>query len=155
MIYNTILHKKILNCRKLSVIESARMVLLPSLASIPQGSLFYTENAVTIEEESILMSYLHQKLKNRKYGANHWDNVITRYREIEIGETSLPSDISIIISGLKLKISQLYGKKITFLPPHVIDLASDGFIGTKILLLLIPALRILCYLLRFYRRTSY
>ena len=54
-----------------------------------------------------------------------------RYREIELHDSQdLPADIKGIICDIKSKIENLYGESLEFLPStHVIDLASDGFIG--------------------------
>ncbi len=47
-------------------------------------------------------------------------------------QDDLPVEISAIISNLKRTISVMYGKKLVFLPPHIIDLAPDGFIGPHV-----------------------
>lgn len=96
------------------------------------NSLHYIEEAISIEEENILLSYLHGLLKNKKYQGAHWDNVISRYRELELTEAVLPDTIKPIISSLKVKIECCLKERVNFLPVHVIDLAKTGFISPHI-----------------------
>lgn len=141
-------------CRALSKLANPQLTILPNASKIPNDSFYYMENVIEAAEESILVSYLQQKLKNRKYTQMHWDSVITRYlikyylinfilqflnfktvyrryREVEM-QDDLPVEISAIISNIKRTISSIYGKELVFLPPHVIDLAADGFIGPHV-----------------------
>jgi len=60
---------------------------------------------------------------------NHWDNVITRYREIELNEAVTPDIVKEIISRVKGTVFQCLGTRPALLPVHIIDLAKDGFIG--------------------------
>ena len=85
---------------------------------------------ITNEEEDFLCDFLKEKFKKKKYQSNHWDNVISRYREIEFLENT---EAEGIFNRLKAKIKEHHDVK-KFLPPHAIDLAANGHIGITVFL---------------------
>lgn len=61
---------------------------------------------------------------------SHWDDVITRYKEIELSSLDIPDDVRAItakLSDLVRSTADIPGMDI--LPAHVIDLNADGRIG--------------------------
>ena len=109
----------------------SRIIHYPQSTEIPTNSLYLIEDAVSKEEEQILINYLHNRFKNKKYQKAHWDSVITRYRETECDD--LPKDVDDIIRKIKEIIQDVMGENFTFLSPHAIDLAAKGgFIGPHI-----------------------
>ena len=82
---------------------------------------------VSVEEECKLCIFLKDKFKTKKYQSNHWDNVISKYRETELHDGGFVSEI---LDKIKSKIREQYCIQ-EFLPPHAIDLAPDGHIGTS------------------------
>ena len=66
---------------------------------------------------------------------DHWDDVIARYKEIEVditstGSSDAPNNIKQTLQNLQGLIEQCQGEKFEFLPAHVIDLSQEGYIGT-------------------------
>jgi hypothetical protein len=109
------------NIRSLSSLPETPFLHPPS-SKIPKNSFFFTKEAITIEEEEMLIEYLDSKLKSRKYQGSHWDNVISRYREIELQDSDLTEELRIILNNVKNKIDAFFDEKIHYLPAHVIDL---------------------------------
>ena len=111
--------------------SSSRTTHYPQSTEIPANSLYLIEDAVSREEEQILIDYLHSRFKNKKYQGAHWDSVITRYREAEC--THVPQNVNNIIRKAEEIIQDVTGENVTFLNPHAIDLAAKGgFIGPHI-----------------------
>lgn len=94
-------------------------------------------NVITEEEEKALIAYLDPLLRRKRYEGNHWDDVITKYKELEL-PSSIPIHIASILDPLRALISDRYKEfggtcsAVTFLPPHVIDLDSNGYIGPHV-----------------------
>ena len=89
------------------------------------------EDAISEEEEQVLISYLHSRFKNKKYQGAHWDSVITRYREVEC--VHVPAQVQMIVENVQDIIQDVMGENFKFLSPHAIDLAAKGgFIGPHI-----------------------
>lgn len=82
---------------------------------------------VTEEEEKLIISHIDNLFRRKRYEVNHWDGVITKYREIE-----LQADILIDTYILRLQkiVIDGVGQHLTFLQPHALDLHSDGFISS-------------------------
>jgi hypothetical protein len=60
---------------------------------------------------------------------NHWDDVITRYKEVDLANYKIPENVDAVFEKIRKLIKKeiLFEKE--FLTPHVIDLAKDGRIG--------------------------
>jgi hypothetical protein len=61
---------------------------------------------------------------------NHWDDVIQQYKELEMSNYKAPAEVAAAIKGVEKRIESVLAKPISFLPPHVIELSQDGWIGT-------------------------
>ncbi len=66
---------------------------------------------------------------------NHWDDVISQYKEMELQRQSATPDVLAIIHNVQdiiVKSQENATTKlpVVFLQPHVIDLAKNGHIGT-------------------------
>jgi hypothetical protein len=65
----------------------------------------------------------------------HWDDVIQHYKELELVNYRGSEAVARILRGVENRIASMLQKEIKFLPPHVIDLAAEGYIGMWGLLL--------------------
>lgn len=84
------------------------------------------------DEEAQILKYLQPILATRRYEGDHWDSVISRYKEIELSKNyRFPAEISDIFDRIRDTIRQQCQLPTSspFLQPHVIDLADDGSIG--------------------------
>lgn len=102
------------------------------------SKLALLENVIDAEEEAVLIKIVSQILARKRYEGNHWDDVIVKYKEVDLGShlkrlNQTDPDMVIIqsiLTRLKDRISkELQRNSIPFQSPHVIDLASDGWIG--------------------------
>ena len=71
---------------------------------------------------------------SRDSSGNHWDDVIQKYREIELRNSTPEIDaifrrVQEVITNEIRVFSEDTDLKFDYLNPHVIDLASDGHIG--------------------------
>ena len=106
-------------------------------------------DAITAEQEQRLVAELDPVLRRRRYARDHWDAVITGYKEVERAHwadaenEATVVDIRRRISGLVASGATALTTKrqephppgdpaealpLSWLPVHVIDLAADGFI---------------------------
>ena len=138
-------------------IEDKYPIVKSPIGSIIPTDSFYLENDFISEtQEDLILDYISKILRNKKYQGNyyiyiyiyiynlylktihffyegtHWDNVISKYREIELQENDTPENISVILNSCKDKINNILKKDLDYLPVHVIDLAPKGFIGEYI-----------------------
>jgi hypothetical protein len=131
-------------CRKLSQLTSDKSLL-------KYGTHLQLFNDVISEEEEYrIIAYLNPVLARKRYEGelhviiitnasshgdifkgNHWDDVIAKYKEIELSSNyKVPFEIESIFRRIEGQIEvALKRDKIHFMSPHVIDLARDGHIG--------------------------
>jgi hypothetical protein len=110
------LGKKVLHIRN-AVDISKFLVLIPNFIS-------------NVEEEAIIQ-FLGPKLQRKRYESGHWDNVIHKYKETEILSDSMPEVVSKTVERFSNFIKETTGSsQMKFMSPHVLDLSSDGHIGT-------------------------
>lgn len=89
---------------------------------------FFVPDFISPAEENDLLSAVNVSLKRKKYEGNHWDSVISQYKEIEINESKLNSEAVSILSKCRKFIDFKIEKSVKYLPVHAIDLADDGMI---------------------------
>jgi hypothetical protein len=94
------------------------------------------------------VKFSDQLFGKRRYSADHWDDVITKYRETEIiganPSSTIPdevpfvsflhdytnvSQVSDILSKIGRIVCESHGKEMKLKPPHILDLHRDGYIG--------------------------
>jgi alkylated DNA repair protein alkB family protein 7 len=70
---------------------------------------------------------------------NHWDDVIKKYKEIELNHSDLPEVLNQVIKRVQNILSKefqelksCHSTEINFLPVHVIDLHEDGNISSHV-----------------------
>jgi hypothetical protein len=68
-------------------------------------------------------------MSRKRYSEDHFDHVISRFREKELAVLQPPPHVQAIFDRLRNIVKEEHGNDIKFLPPHVIDLAKDGYIG--------------------------
>jgi alkylated DNA repair protein alkB homolog 7 len=115
-------------------------------------------NVITLEQEEDLMKEIDPVMSRRRYARNHWDDVIIGYKEIErlhwtsgnnaatvdfirntisdaiVGDKKVVSRIHSGLSGENgatnmIALDDIFGVRVrSWLPVHIIDLSSDGFI---------------------------
>lgn len=87
-------------------------------------------NVITQEEEKEIFSFLDPILARMRYQQDHWDSVITKYKEKEVRNS--PAKIEEIWGKIRSIIREHHGEHLKFLAPHVIDLGEEGYIGPHI-----------------------
>ena len=60
---------------------------------------------------------------------NHWDDVISKYKEVDLGNYKLPDNVTSVFDRVKALINVKLNEEIKYISPHVIDLAEDGYTG--------------------------
>jgi hypothetical protein len=64
---------------------------------------------------------------------NHWDDVISRYKEVDTGNYQRTEDVvnifNKVLSIIQSNMNILHNESKIFMSPHLIDLAPDGYIG--------------------------
>jgi hypothetical protein len=93
------------------------------------ANLILLEDAINEDDERTLNKFLEPVLSRKRYEGNHWDDVIQLYKEIELSNYKVPDNVTEILASVQQKIERKLGGEISFLSPHVIDLAAEGFIG--------------------------
>jgi hypothetical protein len=115
-------YRKVISCSRLSFsTEKQRTDLLEVYPEV-----------ISRDEEETIVKYLTPILARRRYEGNHWDSVISKYKEIELIKSyRIPPQVQSTFDRLLDLIREKcqLEKISTFLPPHVIDLAEDGHIG--------------------------
>ena len=103
-----------------------RLLRCPSTIYIPNSTYKHGKlpikivlDVVTEKEESELIQFASQKLKKFKFDSNHFDNVITDYRECM--STTIPHQNKIMSI-----VSQLNEN---WMPFHILELSQKGFIN--------------------------
>jgi len=112
----------------LKVGSIARRLLTSPVVIIP--------DVITPNQEESLVSELEHVLKRRRYSRDHWDAVIVGYKEVERPFWSDPensSTVGVIREQIVEAVRDLAFDDVPtdvkeWLPVHVVDLASDGFI---------------------------
>ncbi|GKY94236.1 alpha-ketoglutarate-dependent dioxygenase alkB 7, mitochondrial [Mayamaea pseudoterrestris] len=93
-------------------------------------------NVISEAEETLLVSTLSTVLKRRRYEKGHWDSVIAKYKELELSDDSLlsPEIVSVFdrIRSLLHANHLSFVEQVHWLPPHVIDLHSDGELNAHV-----------------------
>jgi hypothetical protein len=121
--------RKVFFCNRIVITSSRR-----SFSNEKQRKDFlevYNE-VISRDEEEMIVKYLAPILARRRYEGNHWDAVISKYKEIElINSYRIPPQVQSTFDRLLDLIREKcqLEKNSTFLSPHVIDLAEDGHIG--------------------------
>lgn len=92
---------------------------------------------ITKDEEELLLLHFDTIFNRKRYEGNHWDDVIQKYKEIELNhnQTSIPIDVNRIIAKISDIIKSNCSDSIPdmlLLSPHVIDLHSEGEIHPHI-----------------------
>lgn len=86
-------------------------------------------NIITEEEERQLVNDLQVLFKKKKYINNHWDSVISFYKEIELDENTLNDHSRNIFDRCRKFIDDHTKNNYEYLPLHAIELAPQGHIG--------------------------
>jgi hypothetical protein len=133
MFYFSIFHRRLMQRNHARTVSSA------SLAASSLSLLAVYPEVITVYEEDLLLKFLSPLLARRQYEGAHWDSVISKYKEIELSPKSyrIPSNIQEILvqirelikENMKNAKTEETSEEVSFLNPHVIDLAEDGHIG--------------------------
>ncbi len=100
---------------------------------LDHGSVEVRENVVSEQEERCLLQELDLSFKCRRVEANHWDSVITKYKEIEKPDKSWGSENAKTIQRLRYELENgLRWPELMWLPVHAIELAADGVINRHV-----------------------
>ena len=100
-------------------------------AALPLRSLIVMPDFISASEEEEICKHVYPLLKFR-YQGTHWDDVIVKYREIELAveEHAVWQRVT---ERMKEAIMEHQGQPdMQFLAPHVVDLAKDGHIGAHV-----------------------
>jgi alkylated DNA repair protein alkB family protein 7 len=98
------------------------------------SQLYIHENIIDDNESNILCQWIDNKVKRKRYLSDHFDHVISNYKEFEyINNNNNDDKIDTImkrISQIVIQNSKI--NNIELLNPHVIDLSEDGYIGPHV-----------------------
>jgi hypothetical protein len=98
------------------------------LESIFPESFRIIHEAIDIMHEEKVISYINPLFKRKRYEGDHWDSVISKYKELQLPRDA-DQHIGHILTNCTNMIDKEFDKKYNYLPVHAIDLAKDGFIG--------------------------
>ncbi len=100
---------------------------------LSHGSVEVRENVVSEQEERSLLQEVDLALKRRRIEANHWDSIITNYKEIERQDRSWGLENVKTIQRLRYELENiLEWGELRWNPVHVIELAEDGEINRHV-----------------------
>jgi hypothetical protein len=100
--------------------------------------LIVVPNFISDLEEEAVAQFVQPKLQRKRYEGNHWDSVITKYKEAEMSSLSAPEAVSQILDRVGDFIRKVTDSpEMVILPPHILDLSADGFIGEEYSVILI------------------
>lgn len=92
--------------------------------------LILVPDFITVAQENSLERFVAPKLRRKRYDGDHWDSVISKYKETEMSMTKDDDEVTKIIEDTQNFIKNTVGpSEMVLSPPHVIDLSADGFIG--------------------------
>jgi hypothetical protein len=92
--------------------------------------LLIVPDIISENEEEKILEFVKTKLQRKRYEGDHWDSVITKYKETEMSSTNVPDSVNDVIKRLSDLIKDTTAQPMMqILPPHVLDLAADGYIG--------------------------
>jgi len=97
-----------------------------SLSLSKHSELAIYDNIINDNESSVLLEYINNKVKRKRYQSDHFDHVISNYREFEYisNDNTKVDNIISRISQIVIENSKI--NNIELLSPHIIDLAEDG-----------------------------
>ena len=88
---------------------------------------------ITEAEEEAIVLFVNPKLQRKRYEGDHWDSVISKYKETEMSLTKMPTEVSRAVERITSLIRYTTGfNQMAMMPPHVLDLSADGFIGSQL-----------------------
>lgn len=96
-------------------------------ALFPVKDIRVIPDFITAAQELSLMKHVELKLKRHKYALNHFDSVITNYRECPVSEW--PDDeCADVITNMKEAALEFHpsSKNSRWKPIHVLDLSAEG-----------------------------
>ena len=94
--------------------------------------LLIVPDIITKAEEEAIVRFVHPKLQRKRYEGNHWDNVISKYKETEMSAANMPTEVLCAVERITSLIRDATGfNQMVMMPPHVLDLSADGFIGRQ------------------------
>jgi alkylated DNA repair protein alkB family protein 7 len=110
------------------------------------SQLYIHENIIDDNESNILCQWIDNKVKKKRYLSDHFDHVISNYKEFEYINNNNNDDNNNNndnnnnddkIGTIMKRISQIVIQNskinnIELLNPHVIDLSEDGYIGPHV-----------------------
>lgn len=89
-------------------------------------------NLINEEEERVLLQYLDKIFSRKRYEKNHFDSVISAYKETELLDNNLrPTEFDTILKRVSEYVLRVSGVK-KLISPHVIDLDVDGVISPHV-----------------------
>lgn len=92
--------------------------------------LIVVPNFISEFEEEAIAQFVQPKLQRKRYEGNHWDSVITKYKETEMSSLNAPEAVSRTLDRVSNFIRKATDSPgMVILPPHILDLSADGFIG--------------------------
>ena len=92
--------------------------------------LLVIPDIISESEEAAIVSFVQPKLQRKRYEGDHFDGVISKYKETEMSVINAPGAISMAMERIKGVIRETTGvHDMAMMPPHVLDLSAEGFIG--------------------------
>jgi len=90
---------------------------------------------ITKQEEASLVRYLDPLLLRKRYEGDHWDAVISKYKEIDLANRVMPIDVQATLERVSSLVQSFYHlteDSTKMMPLHVIDLAEQGYIAPHV-----------------------
>ena len=95
--------------------------------------LLIVPNIISECEEEAIIRFVQPKLQRKRYEGDHWDSVISKYKETEMSLINVPDIVSQSIERISGVIREsTAAHDMTMMPPHVLDLSAEGFIGNEL-----------------------
>ena len=104
-----------------------------SSSSSHPSHLSLIPDVISKVEERELCEYITSLLKRKRYEGEHWDSVISKYKEMELHEgVQIPLRVNTILKRVENVIKDSYKAKVSLMNPHIIDLDACGRIGSHV-----------------------
>eukprot|EP00965_Chrysotila_dentata_P116205 3841588-Pleurochrysis_carterae.AAC.1 len=111
---------------------SAASLRVPSLAacgSVSPPHIPMWGNAISSEEEELLVREAERALRQRRYEPGHFDGVIKQYREVQRPLGRFSEEARAVLNRV---MKMAFPAGISTLPVHILDLLPEGVIGSHV-----------------------
>ena len=94
--------------------------------------VYHHPSIISQYESEVLLSDIQKRTSRKRYQKGHWDSVISGYKEVELFQEDLLSDVSeAVITRIRHFLERKHlnhNTDVKWLPCHAIELKEDGFL---------------------------